>query len=415
MTSLEQREITNNLNNLIEQGLLNERRIYLFGHCNTTEHVADLIIDRGYTITGILDNNKQKYGLKYHNVKVMSPSVMSEEDSNQSIVLIAVRFYSAMKRQLREIGYDGEVLKLIEYESFSEYSLDENTIARRVERAERGRNHLLKMRDGEEDYLTVYCPFTSLGDVFYAMAYLPHYLRKQEYNGCKVLVLSTACANIVGMFGFENICIIPRVDMEEMISASLYYNMPNFIVAHNDKPYFVYLSKAVNVKKISFDKLYCSGVYNLPVDTKPCEPTFIKKYSGQQVIVKGKTVILSPYANSVPRIDDSIWRKIVDKYNGMGYLCYTNVIGTEKELPGTKAISPKVDEMQDVVERAGHFIGIRSGLCDVIRFANCHKVSLYPDYFFKTTKWKAIDIFEIDGWDNIPVQSIEDYDIVNWN
>lgn len=78
-------------------------------------------------------------------------------------------------------------------------------------------------------------------------------------------------------------------------------------------------------------------------------------------------------------------------------------MGDETPLAGTKAISPQIDELKSVVEQAGTFVGIRSGLCDVIKYAECDKIALYPDYNYCDTKWKAIDIYFLDGWKNIVV------------
>ena len=63
--------------------------------------------------------------------------------------------------------------------------------------------------------------------------------------------------------------------------------------------------------------------------------------------------------------------------------------------------------MKSAVEQAGLFIGIRSGLCDVVRTAKCKKIALYPDYNYCDTKWKAIDMYAIDTFENIVVE--EDY------
>ena len=98
-----------------------------------------------------------------------------------------------------------------------------------------------------------------------------------------------------------------------------------------------------------------------------------------------------------------IWNYIVNYYKDKGYSCYTNVVGEEQPLPGTQPVSPAISEIRSVVERAGTFIGIRSGLCDILREAWCRKIALYPDYQYCDTKWKAIDMYSIEGWENIVV------------
>ena len=43
-------------------------------------------------------------------------------------------------------------------------------------------------------------------------------------------------------------------------------------------------------------------------------------------------------------------------------------------------------------------------MCDVIRTADCRKIALYPDYNYSDTRWKAIDIYAIDTFEDIVVK-----------
>ena len=115
-------------------------------------------------------------------------------------------------------------------------------------------------------------------------------------------------------------------------------------------------------------------------------------------------MILSPYAKSVTALSDNMWKQIIENYKEKNYQVFTNVVGDEKPLEGTEPICPKLSEIRSLVEHAGTFIGIRSGLCDVIRTADCRKIALYPDYQYCDTKWKSIDMYFIDGFENIVVK-----------
>ena len=119
---------------------------------------------------------------------------------------------------------------------------------------------------------------------------------------------------------------------------------------------------------------------------------------------KGNSVIFSPFAKSVPVFPAAFWRDIVKYYKDKGYSCFTNVAGKEHPLPGTLGISPDISQMQSAVEYAGTFVGIRSGLCDVIKYAKCRKIALYPDYCYCDTRWKAIEMYALEGWENIAVK-----------
>ena len=60
--------------------------------------------------------------------------------------------------------------------------------------------------------------------------------------------------------------------------------------------------------------------------------------------------------------------------------------------------------MKSIVERAGIFVGIRSGMCDVLNTAEAKKIALYPDYNYSDTQWKAVDMYRLNGWENIVVK-----------
>ncbi|MCI9180628.1 MAG: hypothetical protein HFG50_11600 [Lachnospiraceae bacterium] len=172
-------------------------------------------------------------------------------------------------------------------------------------------------------------------------------------------------------------------------------------IAHQDRPYVINLSKVLCGRKITLEKIYCCGIFGLPAGTEPGLPKFQKRYARLNEIVPGKSVILSPYAKSVTAIKKEIWAQIIQDYQNKGYVCYTNVVGDETALPDTIPISPLIDEMQLIVEWAGIFIGIRSGLCDVIKEASCRKIALYPDYNYCDTRWKAVEIYWLEGWENM--------------
>ena len=159
------------------------------------------------------------------------------------------------------------------------------------------------------------------------------------------------------------------------------------------------------MKCIPLEQIYCCGVFGLPADTKPVKPKAEKQrqYCGLQDICKGKAVILSPYAKSVTALPERIWQDIVQYYKDKGYQCFTNAVGNEQVLEGTLRISPAICELQSVVEYAGTFIGIRSGLCDVLKYAQCKKTVFYPDYNYSDTRWKAIDMYALKGWKNIVI------------
>ena len=99
------------------------QKVYLFGHCDATIRLAESLIDRGIIPVAILDNNSQKYEILYKGIPVVNPNSILKDNQGNTAVLIVHRAYEAMKKQLRELGFIGEICKIADYNSFSEYSL----------------------------------------------------------------------------------------------------------------------------------------------------------------------------------------------------------------------------------------------------------------------------------------------------
>ncbi len=397
-------EMCENLKNMIQRGTLADKKIYLFGHCNATEALADTLMEKEIPVCAILDNNEEKQKISYRNIPITAPRAILSEAPGSSAVCIAARAYEAMSRQLRSMGYSDPIYKMTEYDSYAEYSLSEETIRRKRERLERGLTRQNKLSKQYPGLMKIFCPFNALGDVCFAMSYLPYFLAARRCGGCVVCVIGDACAQVVKLFGEDPVEIFSQKEMDEIIQAALYTEDRYSFIAHQDRPYVVNLHKALYQKCIPLEQIYCCGVFGLPKETEPRRPARWEPYAEIDRIPKGRSVILSPYAKSVTALPQDVWRQIVDDYRSRGFSCFTNVTGDEKALDGTLPVSPRLAEAQPLVEHAGAFVGIRSGLCDVLRYADCEKTALYPDYNYCDTKWKAIDMYALEGWTNLVVK-----------
>lgn len=403
-------ELKTNLKKCFESGELTNKKIYLFGHCEATLILADMLFEHGMKPAAIIDNSEAKYGILYRAVPVRKPDVVLEEDAGETIVLIVTRFYESMNAQLRKLGFIGEVRKLVDYNTYAEYSLSEDVVLRKQERLSYGREVLAFLRKKYSGCFLVFCPFQALGDVYFCMSYLPEFMKKRDVNKCAICVIGRGCGAVVSLFGGYPVEIFEQKKLDAAVQACLYENKNDTFVAHQDRPYAVDLNRALYLKRIPLEKIYCCGVFGLPVETRSAQPVCWEEYSGNSRIEKGKAVILSPYAKSVVALPGNVWEQIIDDYKGKGSQVFTNVAGDEKPLEGTEPIRLKLSEMKSAVERAGTFIGIRSGLCDIIRTAECRKVALYPDYSYCDTQWKSIDIYAIEGFENMVVR-----DGFEWN
>ena len=403
MDKMHYREMLERLDRYEQKERLDGKIIYLFGHCEATLTLAETLLDKGYSIRGILDNSREKQGKEVDGIRITSPEDVLKTEMSDSVVLIVTRFYESMNAQLRDLGYEGEVQKLVDYNTYAEYSLSQDTMHRKMDRVRHGEEVIQKIRERHGDIFRIFCPFSALGDIYFCMSYLPHYCERQGISDFMMCVLSQGCAEVAGLFGAEHVEVLSQNDFDSAVQATIYTDDKNGFIAHQDRPYVVNLHKALHVRNIPLKKIYCCGIFGLDEGTEPVFPTEWRKFGQLDRICVGRAVILSPYAKSVTALSPGLWSEIIDDYRGRGYQIFTNVAADEEPLPWTEPISPSLAEMKSAVECAGTFIGIRSGLCDVIRTADCRKIALYPDYNYCDTKWKVIDMYALDEFENIVV------------
>lgn len=399
MKQFQKTEMFSVLDSLIKSNVFAKKEVFIFGHCTATEEMLKYLLESKITPAAILDNNKAKQNSEFHNIKILPPEIIKNYCAGNSIVLIANRFYSQMSAQCRSLGYDGEIVQVMDYNSFSEYSLSDDTIKLKIERLERGMITLDHMRKHYPTEHFVVCPYCALGDVYMAMSFLQSYCEKNNIQDVVIILIGNACKQVAEMFGSKKITLLEKSQMDEFVQAIIYTNEQNSIIAHHDCPYTDNSIKWLNKHFLSFVNFYKYSVYGLSEIAEQSKPTSYHKYDNSDNIPKGKSVILAPYSKSIVCASDEFWIKTAQNYSNNGFNVYTNVVGNEKEIKGTKPLRIPISQILSAVEHAGIFIGMRSGLCDVIDTANCKKVVVFPDSFYSTTPWKVADFFDLPNFE----------------
>lgn len=393
--------------NLIKyQASFQGKSILLFGHCNASEVLADSLLSNNNPPVCFLDNNKTKQGTCYKNIPIVSVEKIQEFSPENSVVLIVSRFYHSMKQQLRRLSYKGDILELVEYNSFQAFSLEEDVFKEKEERVKKGCILLEKLSASGEHLLI--CPHQALGDVYWIMAYLPAYLEKHKVSSCTVVVASNPCRDVVSLFGFESvleITVLPQKELASLVQAVIFTRAENILLAHHNyvytDPTFSYLTERL----IPFCDYYKEVILNLPAETQETQPQRNTSFTPPPEMVQGQSVIFAPYANSMVEISPDFWESLAKSYEEKGFSLYTNLLDGQVPISGTTPLVLPLTEMISAVEWAGHFISIRSGLCDVIHSANCEKTLVFPHCSFSTTKHLVKDFFPLEGWQIIEVES----------
>jgi len=113
----------------------------------------------------------------------------------------------------------------------------------------------------------------------------------------------------------------------------------------------------------------------------PYDPAELDMIVREYRLAPGKTVLLAPYAgkHDLWGIPMAFYEELAQKLQAKGFTVCTNSGDPQKEppVPGTVPILVPHRLMRPFCERAGYFIGLRSGLCDIISAAKgCKKVIL---------------------------------------
>ena len=265
----------------------------------------------------------------------------------------------------------------------------------------RGCDKLKRIRADYPHHHLVICPNNALGDVYWAMAFLPAFCQKHGIEETTTVVIGHACRQTAELFGVKNIVTISKSDMHELVQAIIFTNEDNCIIAHHDRPYTDNIIKYLDKHFLSFIDYYRFAVYGLGNGATPAIPTNIAAFENIEGIEQGNSVILSPYAKSIITLPSHFWEELSEDYSTQGLHVYTNTTTNEHPIKGTTPLHIPISQIIPAVEHAGTFIGIRNGLCDVLFTANCRKTVVFPDSYYSTTPHKIEAFFSLQGWEKI--------------
>ena len=144
-----------------------------------------------------------------------------------------------------------------------------------------------------------------------------------------------------------------------------------------------------NINGLIFTDLIGYGAFKVENPKKLARPVFLEKDEDterlfiKEGLKRGKTVLLAPFSYTLTSYPEWFWKKLVIELKALGFSVCTN-LGSRKEkaIPGSKGIFLRYEQLGLFLRNAGWFIGVRSGLCDVISSAVCKKNHFIPALSF---------------------------------
>lgn len=383
-------ELLDALKKLVDTGqIVPNHRILFFGANKSSIEMNQYLRERGFSPAGFIDNSEKKQGSLVEGMMVYAPAkALSDYDSNARI-LIASEYHKQMCEQLGQMGYEQGKEVFVVHTIYSFYDLSKKALNRYLLLAEEGKEIYQRLLEqyGEKGKLFIFeCPYQGTGDAYLIGAFLQSYIDKHQVSPYVITVVSKVCEKIIRMFGFERVITITKEESDGLVTflRMMKEHIPHLILNDNYQTRIMH-RRLRGYKGIDFRHMFQYAVFGLSHQAELHLPKYrvqeaeLKAIMKEHGIVEGKTVILSPYANTISNLSEKIWEQIAFKYQEKGYVVFTNSSGdSEPAVKGTKPLFLPYSQMVPVLEKAGTFIGMRSGLCDIIASAKCKKVILYP-------------------------------------
>jgi hypothetical protein len=264
-----------------------------------------------------------------------------------------------------------------------------------VKRGEKIYKKLKKNYPGVEKILV--CPYRGTGDSYIIGNYL-----KQSKSTDKYLLTVPRNLNkkILKMFDVNKVEVLNENENKYLQEFEKIMHMKDMRIFHYASEYE---QSNVGYNLAGYKGLNFADFYDYIVfgETKPILyhriESHIKNvdYEKKYGIVKGSTVLIAPYSDSIDSLQKDDWEYLVKKLRQKGYCVLTNCGNSnEKPIKGSNAICVGFDEVYDLAEWCGYFISVRSGLCDILSTCTCRKIILYPKYI-KYKYGRYIDFFTL--------------------
>lgn len=381
------------LSRIAEQGGLKGKKVVIFGAVLYLNELREMLRALGSDISFVIDSNESKAGHLAFGIEIRSVESLSDvEDKDSIVVIIASIYYSAMSMSLKKMGFiqdrhffivgvEAEFNFLSEYFNRFKYALSAYLYYRKLERECKGAPMRL-----------IHMP--CLGDVYIASLFLPAAEKAENVreSECVLIVTRSVCKKVGNLFGYKNIKVISDAQAWKLlflmgflhgrlnIKNMLYHG--TLLCAITPVTFYGKGNRLVNF--VDFINI---GAYNLDGRPTMVMPEFsarndiIDALFESNRLVKGKTVLISPYSSHfAASITEEVWQIIVTSLKEKGYSVATNCASeAEVPLPGTVPLFVEIRDCIAFLESAGYFIGIRSGLCDVISSAVCTKLIIYEN------------------------------------
>lgn len=381
---------------LYHKGYFENKKIYLFGVSENTRQIIQILRTHGLNPVSILDNDKIKQNTYCSGIQVISIEEVTDISNSQNIFIICSLYWREMTAQLYHKQVKKENILMLYYEESLFECFSHAILGKRI-------YDKLKAQYG--DVPVFVCPYTGTGDIYLIGTFWEQYIEKNHIEDYIFLVISKACEKVTRLFDIKNVVALnKKVESSYLIRYYMLCPEKVNVILLNDSWPQVHTNPLEwfrGYKELEFMEQFRKFVFDLPDSVQPEHPTLknadpeVEELLKNNGLQEGNTVVLSPYSNTLADLPKQFWTSLAENLKQTGFTVCTNSIGdTEPAIEGTIPLTFSLEIAPQVIEKAGYFIGIRSGFCDVISGANAKKVILYhaKERFFNGSTYEYFSL-----------------------
>lgn len=227
------------------------------------------------------------------------------------------------------------------------------------------------------------------GDVYLTLKYYASYIEKYFSDKDNVLVSSSnSFTSLTKWFRTKGVEKLSNEQWMNLIHLFVFLKGARIDVLHHH----IYvrhtgiLTPLEGIHGLNFMDFFESVVFDQLAPTVPQLFGSLSEleeiFDGNRLEV-GKTVVLSPYANNVPPIQEEYWIRLVDRLKVMGISVCTNAFGAQPPIFGTPKVELPFCKFERFLDMAGYLVSRRSGFDDIIHSSSCRRVEVYPERIYK--------------------------------
>lgn len=404
MFDYELEQVKVKLDRMFRKGKFKGKNIYLFGASDNTRKIAQVL--RSYKIepVNILDNDMAKQHSYCSRILVIPIEGVNNLQNDKNLYIGYSQYWREMSNQLQEKKVKKEnILMLYKGE----------TLWQNLGYAWCGKRAYEKLIKKYGNISFFLCPYTGTGDIYLIGTFWKQYLMHEKIKNYVFLVINKACEKTAMLFDIKNIEVLSsKIESTYLIQYHMLCPEKVKIKILNDSWLKIHVDPLKwfrGYKGLNFKVLFRKFVFELPDTARP-EAPILKEVEGlveesfyKNDLQVGNTVVLSPYSNTLADLPDIFWNKLVEELKRAGFSVCTNGNGdTEPALKGTSCVFVPLNMAPQWIEKAGYFIGVRSGFCDIISASKAKKIILYDskERFFNCSAYEYFNLKDMELCDD---------------